>query len=174
MNSLINDSPSTPEIKPPVEIGLLGYAGSGKDTAAKALIEIGYKQASFAGPLKDICTALGWDGLKDPSGRKLLQEVGCALRHYKQDFWVDIARNSTPPEFGPFVWTDVRFPNEAEMIRSRGGKIIRIQRPILQMDDVYAHESETSVAEVTYDHLIVNSGSVDELHAEVRSYVKSL
>ena len=175
MNSSINDSQtSSATVKRPVEIGLLGYAGSGKDTAADALVRIGYHRASFAAPLKDICRALGWDGLKDPSGRKLLQEIGCSMRHYKESYWVDIARNSTPEEFGPFVWTDVRFENEAQMIRDRGGKIIRIMRPLLPTDEMYNHESEKSVSDVPYDHLIVNGGSVDELHAEIREYVRNL
>ena len=34
-------------------VGLTGYAGSGKDTAAQGLIDIGYTRLAFADPMRD-------------------------------------------------------------------------------------------------------------------------
>lgn len=38
-------------------LGLCGTKGSGKDTAASFLLDRGWAQISFAGPLKDLCAA---------------------------------------------------------------------------------------------------------------------
>ena len=38
-------------------LGLCGTKGSGKDTAASFLLDKGWAQVSFAGPLKDLCAA---------------------------------------------------------------------------------------------------------------------
>ncbi len=45
-------------------IGLIGLAGSGKDTAAEALGEFGYWKAAFANHLKQLAYEFGWDGQK--------------------------------------------------------------------------------------------------------------
>jgi len=39
-------------------IGLCGYAGSGKDTAAQALVDIGWQRVSFADPIREIALAI--------------------------------------------------------------------------------------------------------------------
>jgi hypothetical protein len=62
--------------------------------------------------------------------------------------------------YGPrLVITDVRFPNEAEEIKRRGGIIIRVVR------DGYGPVNE-HVSEVAYegqDILIENNGSIEDL-----------
>lgn len=44
-------------------IGVVGFIGSGKNTVGNFLIDsLGYKQDSFAGPLKDcVSVVFGWD-----------------------------------------------------------------------------------------------------------------
>ena len=44
-------------------VGLIGAAGSGKSTVANRLVDVwGFKDLSFAGPLKDFCAEqFGWD-----------------------------------------------------------------------------------------------------------------
>ena len=94
-------------------IGLIGLAGSGKDTAAEALGEFGYWKAAFANHLKQLAYEFGWDGKKDERGRALLQDLGMAARKYNPDFWIE---QLTWPTKGrsfsfPQVFTDVRFQN---------------------------------------------------------------
>ena len=63
------------------DIGLIGLAGSGKDTIADIICaELSYKRASFAAALKELCLDMGWNGDQDVKGRKLLQDVGMAFR----------------------------------------------------------------------------------------------
>ena len=70
--------------------------------------------------------------------------------------------------------TDVRFPNEAEMIRAAGGKVIKVVRPSLEGKQGDTHASETSLDSIEPDLLLVNDGSLDDLHVKVRQSVFDL
>jgi hypothetical protein len=94
-----------------VIVGIAGYAGAGKDTAAAALTALGWRQDAFAAPLKamalDInpwvgyldqpCTLAhvvanwGWERAKTCEDvRRFLQRLGAAVRkHLGEDVWVD-------------------------------------------------------------------------------------
>lgn len=73
---------------------------------------------------------IGPHGLVAKTPRQVLQFVGTDyVREACPSYWLDIvgAQFSQRPG-ADFAVTDVRFPNEAELIRSRGGKIVRILR----------------------------------------------
>lgn len=148
-------------------IGLIGLAGSGKDAAADALEKTHYRYA-FAGRLKSIARLFGWDGQKDERGRALLQDLGMAGRKYDQDIWVNGIKRLLGPEVlkSKLVFTDVRFQNEADYIRSIGGTIVRIVRPGQIAQN---HESELKQCEISADIEIVNDGSIEDLHQKIRA-----
>lgn len=152
------------------DVGFIGLAGSGKDTAAMALTAIGWRRMAFADRLKSLAYDFGWDGHKDDKGRKLLQDLGMAARAYNDRFWINEANsvlNASGSNFAkiPRVWTDVRFENEAQFIRDRGGLIIRIKRPGQIASD--KHESELNQFEIHADHEVVNGGTIEDLHAAI-------
>lgn len=60
-------------------IGLIGLAGSGKDTAAKALMKLGYRRLAFADELKSLAFYFGWDGEKDEDGEHFCKSLGWQL-----------------------------------------------------------------------------------------------
>ena len=146
-------------------IGLIGLAGSGKDTAAKALKELYFQRVAFADQVKNIAFDFGWNGLKDKRGRKLLQDLGMAGRAYKESIWIDYVHEETVG-FGNHVFTDVRFQNEADYIRGLGGIIVRIVRPGIISGN---HESELKQCEIPADIEIVNDGSIEDLHDKIRA-----
>jgi hypothetical protein len=148
------------------DVGFIGLAGSGKDTAALVLLAHGWRRMAFADRLKGIARQFGWNGIKDDAGRKLLQDLGMAARRYNQNFWINEAMtqlNEVSSNFAkiPRVWTDVRFENEADFVRSRGGIIIRIVRPSLKSDD--QHESELNQYDIDADTTVINDGTTEEL-----------
>lgn len=149
-------------------IGLIGLAGSGKDTAAKALKELYFQRVAFADRVKDIAFDFGWNGLKDERGRKLLQDLGMAGRAYKPSIWIDYVHEETVG-FGNHVFTDVRFQNEADYIRGLGGIIVRIVRPGIISGN---HESELKQSEIAADIEIVNDGAIEDLHEKIRNLIK--
>ncbi len=136
-------------------VGILGFAGSGKDTVGAMFREAGYEKASFAATVKDATSSIfGWkrsllEGDTDESRkfreevdpfwsehlgyevtpRKMLQVFGTeACRDVLgKDIWVySMLRNMDPNK--KYVITDVRFPNEVRMIQEAGGVIIRVRR----------------------------------------------
>lgn len=171
-------------------IGLLGPAGSGKDTVREILAKHGYYGLAFADPiremLKPLLLACGVDlsymtarHLKEQpmpvlgvSYRQLAQTLGTEWgRAQGPDFWLRIAAASmmevSISTFGPplFVISDVRFPNEAEWIRNLGGQVWRIDRP--GVAPVREHTSETLVETITPDFVLDNNGSLDDLQVAV-------
>tara|TARA_B100001057_G_scaffold361608_1_gene364066 strand:- start:1134 stop:1769 length:636 start_codon:yes stop_codon:yes gene_type:complete len=139
-------------------IGLVGFMGSGKNTVANYFIEQGFRADSFAGPLKDVCSAIfGWPrnmleggsdqsrtfrempdawwgsklGNKKFSPRMALQYIGTEVfrEGFNPNIWLhSMEQRYTASGQKPTVITDCRFRNEVNLIKSLGGKIIRIKR----------------------------------------------
>lgn len=64
------------------------------------------------------------------------------------------------------VCTDVRFPNEVELIRGMGGKVVRVFRP--DTPATSTHPSETSLDDYTdWDSYIVNDGTKEDYGKKV-------
>lgn len=166
-------------------IGLSGYAQTGKDTVAKFLVDnYGFTRVAFADKLRDVAYGLnpivkpglrlkdavdemGWDKAKTriPEVRNVLQNLGLAVReNLGFDTWVNAALN-TAAQTEDLVITDVRFINEADAIRERGGKIWRVIRP--GVDAVNAHVSETQMDGYPFDELIFNDRDIRELENTV-------
>lgn len=161
-------------------VGITGKAGSGKSTAADFLVQNGWMRIKMAGPLKDMLRVLG---LTDRHIEGDLKEVPCDLlggqtpRHamitlgtewgrqmIANDLWVNAARariEAVLREGRNVVVDDVRFENEAEVIRKLGGKVLEIRRG---SGVVINHESEQGVAP---DMTCYNEGSL----AELRGYM---
>lgn len=156
-------------------VGLTGYAGAGKDTAADWLVRHrGFTRVAFADGVKELALrlggpglradveAVGWDELKrDPGVRERLQDIGLAVREViGADVWVRAAFDRMPAE-GRFVVTDVRFLNELEAIRSAGGKVVRIERP--GTGPANGHVSEVGLDGHPADAEVFNRGTAELL-----------
>ena len=151
-----------------------------------------YRNKKFAGILKDItCKLIGcnvsqledrkfkeaelgkeWNGL---TPRKILQLLGTeAGRHIiHPNIWVNALFSDYKPEDN-WIVTDVRFPNEADIIKDKGGIMIRINRPQFMIDGKVIlkdeHLSETGLDNYDkFDYVIDNDGTVQDLIDKVKS-----
>lgn len=76
-----------------------------------------------------------------------------------------------------WIITDVRFPNEAQAIKDKGGVIIRVDRKV---DEVpyqtleQRHPSETSLDDWRFDYYISNNGTLDRLKMKVEEVLQDL
>lgn len=170
-------------------IGLCGFARSGKDTLAQQLVaNFGFERRAFADPMRDILYKLnplvitdtgsfeegmlypirlaklidqyGWEKAKESNEvRSLLQRLGTEAGRDILGDHVWMKQILEKPHGPRLVISDVRFPNEAEAIKRRGGVIVRIQRE--GYGPVNAHESEVAYSE--QDILLENYGSPIEL-----------
>lgn len=65
-----------------------------------------------------------------------------------------------------WIITDVRFPNEFDAIKAKGGLIVRVNRPGYDTSMV-AHPSETALDGHDFDVVIENNGDLDDLKQKV-------
>ena len=167
-------------------IGLYSPAlGCGKTTVANLLIE--HERVSFAAPLKravwNMLNDLGLEGFRYVYTDKevIIPEIGVSARQMMQTlgtewgracihpgFWVMIARAETQrtmADGGSVVIDDVRFPNEAAMIRELGGELWRIDRPGVSYSG--NHSSEGGLEDITPDRVIVNDGTIAQLKEKI-------
>lgn len=106
--------------------------------------------------------------------RWLLQNIGtdCFRKLIHPDVWV-ISTFADYDESKNVVITDVRFKNEADAIKKRGGIVIRIKRPT---DDYsITHPSETALDDYpNFDAVINNDGTIDDLKEKVINLLTTL
>ncbi|ASD50379.1 putative deoxynucleotide monophosphate kinase [Acidovorax phage ACP17] len=183
--------PSTrPFINVPV-IGITGRKQSGKnwfaDQLASRIHQFGYEsaQVSFAAPLKLACHSIfGWNlcdmeserfkSTVDPrigkTPRQVLQLIGTEFGRQMicDTLWVDIAREAIKSNHRAgkiSIVTDLRFDNEAALIKELGGKILRVVRP----DQAPATDTHVSEAGITcaVDAEYVNDVDSQDINARV-------
>jgi hypothetical protein len=160
----------------PRVIALSGAAGSGKSTISDFLsVHFGYGRSKFAGPLKDMCRALGmtdamiegslkeapvdWLGGKTP--RHAMQTLGTewGRKCMGDDFWVDMWERRVT---GHVIVDDCRFANEAARVRRMGGRVIRL---VGRGGLSGGHESERF--DFIADAVVENTGTILDLKTKV-------
>lgn len=183
-------------------IGFIGKKGSGKSTAADYIKDnMNYVEKSFAECLKKACQNIfmlsdqqingdlkevpdpRWNGC---TPRKMFQFIGTDLfrnqlnniipgiqkdvfvRHFELWYLNVVKKN----ENAKIVVTDIRFQNEADLIKKYDGTIIKIMKRDLELD---LHKSETEMDAIKdYDYVIDNDGLLYEFYKKVSDIVHKL
>lgn len=173
-------------------IGLTGVAGSGKDTIADYLVtRYGFEKKSFAAPLKHVLLQqdpiigmdvyrpgmmlhlrealelYGEDSVKKvyPLYRQYMQRLGTeGIRSIDNDFWINAVLKDLDTQSGNYVFTDVRFPNEAGLIGDMRGTLWQVEG---RSRRTIPHSSETWAGRLHEDYILMNNGSIDKLYNEV-------
>lgn len=186
-------------MNPPRLIGLYSPAPrSGKTTVANYLNGMGYRRLPFAAPIKSMLrpflTQLGYgdrldDYLEGEGKEELIPELRLTPRQLMQTLGTEWGRTCIHPQVWTMCWErmaasnlergidvvvdDVRFPNEAAMVRRLGGEMWRVERSNTERQT--AHASEGGLDEYPlFDRRLVNDGSLLELHNRVREIVAPL
>ena len=176
-------------------IGIAGKARSGKDTAGFHLADHwGMDTYAFADPLKAGLAAMA--GLDDrhlyskdkeaplldsvgQSPRQMMQSLGDWGRSVHPDFWVMRAAQWLEHRrihgmYGHpgIVFTDCRYDNEAEFVRSKGGVIFHIHRD--DADAVAPHSSECGITHQDGDYTIPNNSTINELCRRIDDIMRDI
>ncbi len=168
---------------PPELIGLYSPAPqSGKTTVATALERQGFTRVSLADPLKAMLAEfLQGLGYREDEAQRLVHidksatvpQLGVTVRHLLQTLGTEWGRTCIAPDVWLKCWAatatrypfvvvdDVRFANEAQLVKDMGGQLWLIERPGLA--DASGHASEGGLADWAFDRVIVNDGTVEEL-----------
>lgn len=163
-------------------IAFSGKARSGKSTAAEVVMETlpGYHVVSFAEPLKQMLAAefpdlVTMDDLRNHKKklievngqmitvRQLMINFGRLYRAIDADYWVKKALRSP---YADIVIDDVRYPNEISILERMGARIIRVERPGIELLD---DPSETLLDNYQFRERLHNAGSKDDYRTAVRA-----
>lgn len=171
-------------------IGLVGYAGAGKTTIARAALKSlsGWQHVGFSDPMIAMIRALGvpesviidksrWnEPLPVLNGRTLrhaMQTLGTewGRAHLGDNFWVNHAMYHVALGCHTII-DNVRFPNEFGAIKEHGGIIVALHResakPIGEL-----HESERYIAALqsVADYDLHNDTTIIECTARLRGII---
>lgn len=149
-------------------VGLVGKAGSGKDTLADEIAVDGWEKVAFADSLKHLCMdylGLSHDDVYTQEGkmrenpvwgmtnRAILQKVGTeAMRNgFDKDVWVKILGiriRKMLAEGRKVIVTDCRFDNECQLVEDMGGIVVEVVRDAASnlSGDEQRHASEQPVS----------------------------
>jgi hypothetical protein len=201
-------------------IGICGFIGSGKDTAADYLVNFHeFRRDSFAATLKDAVAAVfSWDrellegrtkaarewreqidpwwaerlNMPNLTPRWVLQWWGTEVcrRSFHDDIWIASLEARLRNAKDNIVISDCRFPNEIIAIKNAGGKVIRVVRGedpewydvavetnqgnFNHMATAYpdVHASEWAWVGTSFDAVINNNGTVDDLYKQIALIVQ--
>lgn len=144
---------------------------------------IGYQHTFFAKALKECLSVIlntnldkfeninfknsHIDWLNNMTVRELLQKFGTAIRNEVcDDFWVKVCLKNCTEDC---IISDVRFESEAEGIRDIGGVIIRVNREGAGAGN---HISEIALDNYSFDYIIDNNGTEEDLLLKVKEFCK--
>ena len=119
--------------------------------------------------------------------RLILQLFGtdCMRNGFYDGIWVSLVKQELLKNKDKnYVIPDVRFENEAKMIRSLGGRICQVRRgpdPLwfrlykdLGQEPTDVHKSEWAWANVQMDYILANDGTPEDLKNLVKDHLVSI
>lgn len=178
-------------------IGLHGRKRAGKDSTGLAIEQHLFGQTlhvgrwAFADPIrKGLETMLGVR-ITEQTDREAPLFAGHSYRYLAQtlgtewgrsrvatDVWVQVMHLNLEQFFDSrfealAVITDVRMPNEADMIHALGGEIWQVVNP-RQPPNTDPHVSEVPLPDELIDRLVLNDGTLDDLCVRVGGLLDSI
>lgn len=180
-------------------VGISGYAGSGKNTAAKGLEDLGFVESAFADPMRAILQKVnpivdismdiryneaiekcGYTMAKKlfPEIRRLLQKLGTegGRELFGEDHWIDLWCKMHPDYTDNdkrYVITDVRFLNEARFVKSVG-VLLSVNRPGVEAFNDHASERDIPAIADMADFVYENDSTEKALGSKVRTNIRSV
>lgn len=169
-------------------IGITGFAETGKDELAKSLkLRGNFDNVAFSDALHEMAMVLnpilvedqryytyrdaimlyGYTGAKKYKGvREYLQILGTdAVRNIiGEDSWIRVMERkiiAALEENRNLAITGVRYGNECALVKAYGGTMVRVIRE--GYGPVNGHSSDTEVANLPVDHVVLNNGTRQDL-----------
>lgn len=123
--------------------------------------------------VREFLQRLGTDAMRH--GLHTNTWVNALMSEYVMDkeYFNDIANGREIGDGYPnWIITDTRFTNEADAIKEKGGKLIRVHRK--GVNPINNHPSETGLDNYEFDAIIYNNGSIEELIESVKVIMQSM
>ena len=169
-----------------VLVGITGYKGAGKDIVGSAFTDLGFETVKFAdclkgmlswmlvyrgAPMDDVERMIEGDLKETPTPyfegktpREAMQWLGTEWGRdlIGPDVWKNAFKDAALSR-SLVVCTDMRFPNENNLIKELGGYRIRVTRPDKQPNEFSLHESEAYITSMEVDYEITNDATIEQL-----------
>lgn len=151
---------------------LNGCGGVGKDTFVDFVGEyVPTIHFSSVTKVKEIAKAIGWDGGKTEKDRKLLSDLKLLCSEYN-DMPLNSMREMVE-EFktsnGLALFLDIREPDEIEIAKQAfNAETILVVRD--SVDHISSNMADDNVYNYTYDYIIDNNGSEEDLKETARTF----
>lgn len=126
--------------------------------------------------VRELLQRLGTDAMRDKVHPNI--HVNALFADYNIGERTSIKLNDfggiIPDQKPNWIISDLRFPNEAEAIKARGGFIVRVNRvePAKEGPEMVRHISETALDKQDFDWVIENDGTLDDLLGQVAVMLK--
>ena len=98
-----------------------------------------------------------------------VEKIGSSFWVYRFQIWYENWIKENPKKV--LIITDIRFPDEFEVLKNMGGTIIKITRPSYSIND--NHISEKNISKINGDYHIINEGTLNEYQNKIEQlYLK--
>lgn len=154
-----------------------GSGGAGKDTVcAMAAEQYRVRNVSSITPIVEIARFAGWDGVKTPAARRLLARLKEVFTEYNDlsfQYCMRQVREFQQSE-EQILFVHIREPEEIARFRDAVGgcQTLLIRRPSLRARGPLGNRADDSVEAYTYDHVLVNDGSLEQLRHRVLDFFR--
>jgi hypothetical protein len=142
------------------------FLGKEWHTEVEAPLDVAFDDVKFMKMMsvRELLQKLGTDAIRN--GLHPNAWVNAAMAGYKPSVVGYDANGSPVPELPRWIFTDCRFPNEAQAIKDAGGFVIRVDRP--GVGPVNDHPSETALDNWDFDYKIANVSDLESLKHTVQ------
>lgn len=166
-----------------------GSGGVGKDTFV-TLVKLAYKFSvskhmnfnnfvwnySSVDLVKRYALYMGWNGVKDEKGRKLLSDLKVMLSEYDDIPFKDMIKKYNEflqNEEGKLLFLHIREPEEIKRaVLEFNAKTILIKRN--DVEHITSNMADANVYDYEYDYVIENNGSINDLDNKAIEFVNLL
>lgn len=163
----------------PKVIIINGHGTAGKDTFIDKFAEVAEDVFGDALPVfrfssvdevKKYAMLLGWDGVKDEKGRRLLSDIKDALTRYNDaPFSYMKKKHDEVERLGSHsvIFFHVREPEEIERaVKEFNATTILIER---ECATAFTNHADTGVHDYAYDYYVSNYGTISDLKTSARA-----
>lgn len=176
-------------------IGFGCSARVGKSTACDYLVKFyGFTSLAFADPLKEAVKIIYGlseeqvngrlknivDEFWNETPRQILQRVGTdsIRKGHRGDVWVkSMERRLLKNPENNWAISDIRFPDEANMIKYLGGYVIKINGTFSEKQEIISSNHESEIAMKSYEEwnaVIDNNGSLKDFYKKLDNLYENL
>lgn len=156
-----------------------GMGGSGKDSFVKACqnIDPTIENISSVNYVKQVAHELGWDGVKDTKGRRFLSDLKMALSAYNDAPFIMTIKDIEDYDKDATVFVHIRESDDILKYKAyfehNGDIVTTVLINNSRVTPITSNLADADVYNSSYDWIIDNEGSLDDLAESAKFFLKN-